>query len=235
MAPALRTRRARIAASAAWISRCSGAQASDDRQRGVRVVDDHAGRLPGQRGLHPLGVPRLRGRLRQLGVHPVGQRRARGDQQARGQRVVLGLGDEVGGDEAGVGAVVGDDGDLGRAGLGVDGDPLAQQPLGRRDVDVARPGDDVDRGALVGAVPEHGDGLRAAGRVHLGDAEQRAGGQDRRVRQAAVLGLRRRGDRDLGDAGDLGRDDVHQHRRGVGDQARLARRRPPGGPAGTAR
>ena len=163
-------------------------------------------------------MPRLRRRLGQLGVHPVGQRGAGGDQQARGQRVVLGLGDQVGGDEAGLGAVVGDDGDLGRTRLGVDGDAVAQQPLGRRDVDVAGPGDDVDRRALVGAVAEHGDGLRAAGRVHLGDAEQRARGQDRRVRQAAVLGLRWRGDGDLGDAGHLGRDHVHQHRRGVGDQ-----------------
>ena len=39
--------------------------------------------------------------------------------------------------------------------------------------------------------------LRAADRVHLADAEQRAGGQHRRVRQAAVVGLRRRRHRDL--------------------------------------
>ena len=37
------------------------------------------------------------------------------------------------------------------------------------------------------AVGEHRDRLGAADRVHLVDAEQRAGGEDRRVRQAAEL------------------------------------------------
>ena len=37
----------------------------------------------------------------------------------------------------------------------------------------------------LGAVGEHRDRLGAADRVHLVDAEQRAGGQDQRVRQAA--------------------------------------------------
>ena len=74
-------------------------------------------------------------------------------------------------------------------------------------------------GALVGAVGEHREGLRAADRVHLGDAEQRAGGEDGGVRQAAELLLRRGGDGDLLDAGRLRRDDVHDHGRRVGDEA----------------
>ena len=54
------------------------------------------------------------------------------------------------------------------------------------------PGDQVDRlelGAVgVGAaVGQQRDGLRAADRVDLVDAEQRARGEDRRVRQPAVL------------------------------------------------
>ena len=61
-------------------------------------------------------------------------------------------------------------GDLGRAGLGVDADQAAQQPLGRRHVDVARPGDHVDRLAGPGAVAEHGDRLGPADGVDLGDA-----------------------------------------------------------------
>ena len=73
-----------------------------------------------------------------------------------------------------------------------------QDALGGGDVDVAGAGDHVDRGALVGAVGEHRQRLGAADRVHLGDAEQRAGGEDGRVRQAAELLLRRGRDRDLG-------------------------------------
>ena len=57
--------------------------------------------------------------------------------------VVLGLADQVGGDERGVGGVVGEDRDLGGAGLGVDADAALEQPLGRGDVDVARAGDQV--------------------------------------------------------------------------------------------
>ena len=92
---------------------------------------------------------------------------------------------------AGVGGVVGEDRDLGRAGLGVDADHALEQPLGGDGVDVAGAGDQVDRAARAGAVGEHRDRLGAADGVHLVDAEQRAGGQDRRVRQAAVLLLRR--------------------------------------------
>ena len=107
-----------------------------------------------------------------------------------GHLVVLGLADQVGGDVAGIGGVVGEDGDLRRAGLGVDADLRAADPLGGGDVDVARAGDHVDRRQLgavgVGAaVGEQRDGLRAADRPYLVDAEHAGGGQDRRVRQPA--------------------------------------------------
>ena len=62
-----------------------------------------------------------------------------------------------------------------------------KQPLGGGDPDVAGAGDHVGGRALLGAVREHRDGLGAAGRVHLVDAEQRAGGEDRRVRQPAEV------------------------------------------------
>ena len=56
-----------------------------------------------------------------------------------GQRVVLGLADQVGGDVHRVGGVVGEDRDLGRAGLGVDADHAAcSSRLAAVDVDVAR-------------------------------------------------------------------------------------------------
>ena len=79
------------------------------------------------------------------------------------------------------------------------------------------PGDQVDPAARAGAVGEHRDRLGAADGVDLLDAEQRAGGQDRGVRQAAVVRLRRGGEGDRADAGDLGGHDVHQH---AGDQRR---------------
>jgi hypothetical protein len=162
-------------------------------------------------------VPR-RGDLRFQGlVHPVGETRIRGDQQARGQRVVLSLGDQVSRDELRVRGVVGDDRDLGRAGLGVRADRAEQQPLGRRHVDVPRAGDGVHGGTVGRAVPEHGDGLRPAGGVDLVDTEQRARGEHRRAGQAILL--RRRGHRDLRHPGHLGGDHVHQHRGRVGDQS----------------
>jgi hypothetical protein len=104
---------------------------------------------------------------------------------------VLGLADQVGGDVHRVGARVGEHGDLGGAGLGVDPDQAAEQPLGRGDVDVARPGDDVDRlqhgpVGVDAAVREQRDALRPADRPHLLDAEQRGRREDRRVRQPAV-------------------------------------------------
>ncbi len=189
------------------------------RQCPIRVVHHDAGRLAGQRGGHPLGVPGLRHRLRQLDVHPVGQRAAGGDQQAGCQLVVLGLGDEVCSDETGVGPVVSDYGDLGRPGLGVDRHSLPEQPLCRGHVHIAGPADHVDRRTVLGTVAEYGDGLSAARSVHLGDAKQRARGQDRRVRQAAMLGLWRRRDHDLADSGHLRGNDVHQHRGRISNQS----------------
>ncbi len=132
---------------------------------------------------------------------------------------MLGLGDQVGSDEDGVRDVVGDDRDLGGAGLGIGADRAQQQPLRGGDVDIARAADDVGRGAVRGAVGEHGDRLCAADRMHLGDAEQRAGGQHRRGRQAAAGRAGRRRDGDLADARDLRRDHVHHDGRGVSHQA----------------
>lgn len=62
---------------------------------------------------------------------------------------------------------------------------------------------------------EHRDGGGAARRVHLVDAEQRAGGQNRRVRQAAELPLPRGREGDRLDPGLLGGDHVHDHGGGV--------------------
>ena len=133
---------------------------------------------------------------------------------------MLGLADQIGRDVHRVGGVVGEDRDLGRPGLGVDADLRAADPLGRGDVDVARPGDHVDRrefGAVgVGAaVGQQRDGLRAADRPHLVDAEQRRRGEDGRVRQAVEIGLRRAGDDQRVHARGLRGHHVHHHARRV--------------------
>lgn len=132
---------------------------------------------------------------------------------------MLGLADQVGGHLGGHRAVVGQDGDLGRPGLGVDPDPALEQALGGGHVDVARPCDQVHGRALGGAVGEHRDRLGAADRVHLGDAQQRAGRQDRRVHLAVAVLLRRGGDRDALDATLLGGDHVHHNGGRVDGQA----------------
>jgi alkylation response protein AidB-like acyl-CoA dehydrogenase len=95
------------------------------------------------------------------------------------------------------------------AGLGVDADDAAQQPLGRRHVDVAGTGDHVDRLAGARAVAEDGHGLGAADGVDLGDAQQGTGSEDTGVGQATVVALGRRGDGDRLHPGDLRGDDVH--------------------------
>jgi hypothetical protein len=185
---------------------------------GGGVVHEHARGLAGQRREHSVtmtGGGELRGE-RIFGA--VGEAGVGGDQQARRQRVVLRLGDQVGGDEAWDSGVVGDDRHLGRARLPVGADGPEQQPFGGRDVHVAGAGDDVGSRAVGGAVGEHGDRLRAAGRVHLLDAEHGANGEDDRVRPPAVCCFGRRGDGDLRDPGHLGGDHVHDHRGGDRDQ-----------------
>ena len=164
----------------------------------VEVLDEHVRALVGEGRLDPLAVPGGGDLADQLGVDGVEQLGAVGDEQAGRLRVVLGLRDEVGGDVGGHGGGVGEDADLGRAGLGVDGAAALHQALGGGDVDVARPGDDVD-GDAAPRRPRQPyasmrDRLRAADGVHLVDAEQRAGGEHDRVRQA--VGLRRAGDRE---------------------------------------
>ena len=187
-----------------------------DLEAGGHIVDQHdAGLAPGERRGDALGVLGARHLGGQLALDRAGQLLGVGDQHGGGQRVVLGLADQVGGDVDRVGGAVGEDRDLGRARLGVDADHALEQAFGRGHENVAGAGDEVDRTALLRAVGEHRDRLRAARRVHLVDAEQRARGEDDRVRQPAELLLRGRGDRERGHAGLLRGHDVHHHAGGV--------------------
>jgi hypothetical protein len=118
----------------------------DDVEPLVEVVDQDDPRLPAtERGHDPLGVPGGVHLLLELGLDVVGEPERVGDEHARRLRVVLGLADQVGRDVRRVGGVVGEDRDLGRAGLGVDADPSLEQTIRGDRVDVARAGDQVDR------------------------------------------------------------------------------------------
>ena len=169
----------------------------DHLEAGVDVVDQDDARLrPLECLAHALGVegdvvPGL-----DLAVDRICEQLRVRDEDAGGVRVVLGLADEVVGDVHRVGGLVGEDGDLGGAGLGVDAHDAAAQPLGGGDVDVAGAGDHVDglEGLAIGVLPSVGeerDGLRAADGPDLVHSEERTRGEDGRVRPSAEVGLRR--------------------------------------------
>ena len=112
---------------------------------------------------------------------------------------MFGLADQIRCHMYRVGGGVGQDRDLGRAGLGVDTDLRAADPLGCRHVDIARPGDHVDRcefGAVgIGATEsQERHALRAAHRPHLVHAQQFCRRQNGGVRQATEPRLRWAGD-----------------------------------------
>ncbi len=117
--------------------------------------------------------------------HGVGEGRIVGDEDRLGGGVVLGLGEQVGGDPGRVVLGVGDDHDLGRAGHHVDADLAEHLALGRGHIGVAG-ADDLDH-RLDGlrAEGERGDGLRAADAIDLVDAGKLGGHQHQRVQLAA--------------------------------------------------
>ena len=116
----------------------------------------------------------------------VGEGRVVGDQDRLRRRVVLGLGQQVGGDPVGIVVAVGDDQHFRRAGDHVDADGAEHLPLGGRDIGVAGADDLGDRRDRLGAIGEGRDRLRAADAVDLGDAGEVGRGQHQRVDDAAA-------------------------------------------------
>ncbi len=142
-------------------------------------------------------------------LHGAGEGRVRRDEDGRGIRAVLGLGDEVGRDTVRVRRRRGEDHPLGRAGRQVDPDLAADLDLGGGDPGVARADDAIDRGeAGVGkAVGEGADRLRPAGHDERVDLEETGRGEEDRVRASVAVG--RRGDDHPADTRDAGGDDGH--------------------------
>ena len=150
------------------------------------------------------------------------ERRAAGDQQRLGQCIVLGLCQQIGGDEFGAGAVIGDHQYFGGAGGQVERRPGrigGNQLFGRGHPGIAGAEDLGDLRYAGAAIGHGGDRLGAADLEHLLDAAQLRGHQHRGVGETAAL--RRRAKHALGAAGDAGR--YRQHDDG-GGQGRGARR-----------
>ena len=171
----------------------------------------------------PAGQGReLPGRLLLDGV----EQRGGGRQQHRARHgVVLGLGEEVGGDEGGVGVRIRDHHHLARAGQHVDAHVTEHPALGQRHVDVARPHDLVHAADRLGAVGERGDRLRAAYAIRLGHAADARGRQHGGVDAAVRRG--RRDQHDLPHPRYPRGHRRHEHGGGIRRRGRRARRCPP--------
>ncbi len=193
-----------------------GRQPVDERQRiGEGVDDDHGAMLAptGGRGLGP------RQRLESAfdgHHHPVGEVPVVGDQDGLGGTVVLGLAEQIGGDPVGIVEAVGEDQDFRRPGDHVDADGAEDLALGGGHIGVAGTDDLVHGGDGFGPESQGADGLGAADAIDLVDAGDGGGGKH----QWVDLALRRRHHHGQPpDAGDLGRQGAHQHRRRIGRRA----------------
>ena len=112
----------------------------------VEAVGQDDGRLAsGQRRVDALGVFGARHAVVQGLLNLLGDLGGIGEQHGAGELVMLGLTDQVGGQQARVGGLVGDDADLGGTGDRVDAHERGDERLGGGHEDVARAGDLVDR------------------------------------------------------------------------------------------
>ena len=150
------------------------------------------------------------GEFRQLGpdfaLDRVGEGLAQGDEPGLGQAIVLGLRQKVGGDEGGVGRLVGDDQRFRGAGQAFNPHVAEDFFLGQGDEQVPRADDLFHPGHPRGPVGQGCDGLGAAhGKKPVGAGDP-GRGQDGGVR------VGRGGNDDLLHPGHAGGDDGHQDR-----------------------
>jgi hypothetical protein len=187
-----------------------------DLHRILGPVHEHADAGLAQRRLDVALARRGRHQRCHLRFDGVGDSGIPGDQPRQALGPVLGLHDDVDGREHRVDRGVGDDDDFRRAGerrRDADQALPGDLALGHRHVDVARPDDHVDGRDRFGAVGEGGDGLGAADRVDgVGAGDGRCCQHD--VGHGAV-GPGRDAHDDRPDAGHLGGDHRHEHRRRV--------------------
>ena len=167
----------------------------DDVEAGVEVVDEDDRRTGGRSSasVDPLAVLGGGDLRRERRLDRVGQLRGVGDEDGGGQRVVLGLADQVGGDVPGSAVASARTAiSVGPASASMPMTPLSSRLAAATQMlpgPVTRRHGHAVLVALGVAVGEHRDGLGAADRVHLVDAEQGAGGQDGRVGVAGELAV----------------------------------------------
>ncbi len=182
-----------------------GREVVGDARRLGEIADDEAMPVRSHGGLRDRAARQIREAPLDGARDGVGLLAAQGDEHRVGVLVVLGLREEIGGDDLGVGAFVGHDEDLARARDRVDVDEAEDEALRAGDEDVARPDDLLDPSDRFGAVGERGDRLRASGVDDLRDAGDLGGGED--------LGRGTRGrEDDARHAGNGGRHGRHEHR-----------------------
>ena len=129
---------------------------------------------------------------------------------------MLGLRQQVQRDPVRVVVAVGDHQNLGRSGNHVDANPAKHPALGGGDIGVARAGDLVHRRNGFGAVSQRRNRLRPADAVDLIHPRDLRCQQHQRIDHAPG---RRASDHQPRHPGNLGRNGIHQHRRGVRGQS----------------
>ena len=125
---------------------------------------------------------------------------------------MLGLGQQVGGNPGGIGAVVGDDDRFGWTIQAVNADEAIDLALGQGREQIAGADDFVHARNALGAEGQRGHGQRAADGEDCVDPGDGGGGEDD-IGNTAVGLARRGGDDDLRHAGHLRRDGGHEQRR----------------------
>lgn len=139
------------------------------------------------------------------------------DQEDCSPAVVFGLGQEVRSDPYRVGIVVGQDADFTGTGNHVNADGAEDQALSHGHVSIAGTDDLKDWRNAFCTVSSRGNALGTADFIDFRSAGDMGRSQDVGI-DRTVFG-RRREDGDGRDAGDVGRDGVHEDRRRVGSRA----------------
>ena len=189
---------------------------NDQVLRGVLIGDEaclgqiftHNRQAGGQGLLGDLGTGELRQLSGQLGVYSIGDDAARGHQHHLRIRAVLGLREQIGGDEGRIGGLIGDNQHLRGAGRHVDGGTAkihADLAFGLGDPGVTGAEDFVDLADRIGAIGHGGDRLGATHGVDLTDTAEGGGIDD------LIGNWRRRAEHHLAATGNLGGNRQHQH------------------------
>ena len=177
------------------------------------VGGHHDGALVIERGTRDFGTRGLRHQDVNTRLDLTRKLLVAGHQIAGCQRIVLGLGHQVGRNHHGLGRGIGQHTDLGRAGNHVDTHVARDNLLGSGNKGVARAGDLVDARNGLGTVRQRGHGLSAAHHIDFIHAAELCRGE--RVGADQAIFLRRGHHNHALDAGDLGGNGIHEHRGGI--------------------